>query len=188
VAALLVFNHQMHITNLLIRMGWETRVALAQQPSAVSEAITSRVLRNNARELVDYLLFVDEAPLAGKVTASTLFTSEFAARGPYDDRGRSLRQLDLEQRLLRYPCSYMIYSAAFDGLPAQAKAAIYQRLWVILSGGQSDARYRRLTLPDRRAILEILRDTKPDLPDYFLRSTFLGGCAAVCNATSGCSP
>ena len=69
--------------------------------------------------------------------------------------------------MMRHPCSYMIYSAAFDGLPTVVKAAIYRRLWRILSGQERAARYARLSGADRRAIIEILRDTKKDLPDYF---------------------
>jgi hypothetical protein len=45
------------------------------------------------------------------------------------DRGRALRQLELDSRLMRYPCSYMIESDAFDALPAIAKQHVYQRLW-----------------------------------------------------------
>ena len=89
------------------------------------------------------------------------------ARGPGDGAGRSLRQLSLDRRLLRYPCSYMIYSAAFDALPAVAKEAVYQRLWTVLSGGDAAARYASLSTSDRRAIIEILRATKVDLPAYF---------------------
>ena len=37
----------------------------------------------------------------------------------------------------------------------------------VLSGAETAPRYARLTAGDRQAILEILRDTKPDLPDYF---------------------
>ena len=87
--------------------------------------------------------------------------------GPKDSRGRSLRQLDLERRLFRYPCSYMIYAPAFDALRPEAKAAIYERLWRVLSGAERDRRYERLSAADRRAIIEILRDTKSDLPPYF---------------------
>jgi hypothetical protein len=78
-----------------------------------------------------------------------------------------LRQLDLETRLLRYPCSYMIYSQAFDSLPEQARSAIYHRMWEILSGTEKVKRYARLSLTDRQAIVEILRETKPGLPRYF---------------------
>ena len=68
---------------------------------------------------------------------------------------------------MRYPCSYMIYAEAFDALPAAAKDAIYRRMWQVLSGADSDAKYARLALGDRRAIVEILRETKAGLPDYF---------------------
>ena len=68
---------------------------------------------------------------------------------------------------MRYPCSYLIYSPLFDNLPAIARDAIYQRMWAILSGKDSAAKYLRLSSADRRAIIEILRDTKKDLPDDF---------------------
>ena len=61
----------------------------------------------------------------------------------------------------------MIYSAQFEQLPSEAKAAVYERLWSILSGTDKDARYKHLSADDRRAVLEILRETKPDLPKYF---------------------
>jgi hypothetical protein len=79
-----------------------------------------------------------------------------------------LRELDLTSRLLKYPCSYLIYSEPFDSLPAAAKAAVYERLWEVLSGKVSDDRYRQLNAADRVAIIEILRDTKKDLPDYWV--------------------
>jgi hypothetical protein len=114
-------------------------------------------MARSADELVDYLLFAGEAPLPAPVSGTSGFADEFAARGPADTHGRSLRQLDLKTRLLRYPCSYMIYSDAFAALPPLARDAIYQRLWRVLSQ----------PTPEHRAIVEILRDTKPDLPAYF---------------------
>ena len=169
VVALLVFNHQMHMMNLLTRMGWEIRVAAAEEgePGTGSSELTYYLLEETARELVDYLLFVDEAPLPGRVEGTSGFAEEFAARGPDDNQGRSLRQFDLERRLMAYPCSYMIYSDAFDGLPALARDAIYARMWQVLSGEDQDERYDGLSETDRRAIVEILRETKPDLPEYF---------------------
>ena len=97
------------------------------------------------------------------------FAEKFVAAGPRDRQGRSLRELDLQTRLLKYPCSYMIYSAAFEGLSARAKNAVYDRLWQVLSGAEHDKAYARLSLADRRAIIEILRDTKQDLPGTFSR-------------------
>jgi hypothetical protein len=83
-----------------------------------------------------------------------------------------MHELDLNRRLMKYPCSYLIYSAAFDALPPAAKDPIYKRMWQVLSGEERDARYRSaLSLADRRAIVEILRDTKKDLPPYFQNVT-----------------
>ena len=48
-----------------------------------------------------------------------------------------------------------------------AKQAVYQRMWQILSGQSKEQRYSRLSAGDRRAIVEILRDTKKGLPEYF---------------------
>jgi hypothetical protein len=125
------------------------------------------VMSDAAREIADYMLFVDEAPLAGPIKGTSGFAEVFAARGPADGKGRSLRQLALKRRLMRYPCSYMIYSEAFDALPAQARDAIYKRIWQILSGEEKAATYARLSSTDRQAVIEILRETKPGLPAYF---------------------
>jgi hypothetical protein len=114
------------------------------------------------------MLFVDEAPIASRIRGTSGFAANFSERGPRDSKGRSLRQLDLNTRLLQYPCSYMIYSAQFEQLPADAKSAVYERLWAILSGKDKDVRYKHISATDRRAILEILRDTKRDLPKSFL--------------------
>jgi hypothetical protein len=162
IVALMVFDHQVQMVNLLTRVSWDVRFALYDHHD-----LTARLLRDGAKELVDYLLFIDEAPLGGKIQGSSGFAEKFTARGPRDHKGRSLRDFDLERRLMRYPCSYMIYTEAFDGLPAEAKEAIYKRMWQILSGQENEPKYARLSLADRQAIVEILRDTKPGLPDYF---------------------
>ena len=107
---------------------------------------------------------------SGGLTVRSGFAARFASQGPRDRQGRSLRELDLDGRLMRYPLSYMIYSEAFDALPADAKDSIYRRLWEVLSGRDRSSRYAHLSDADRRAIREILLDTKPGLPSYFLNS------------------
>jgi hypothetical protein len=154
IVALMVFDHQMHMTNLLTRVGWETRFALHEK------TLTPEKLAAMAQEIVDYMLFLEEARLNSPVQGTLGFEEKFAAQGPFDKKGRSLRQFDLNRRMMRYPCSYMIYSPAFDALPEEARAAIYQRMWQVLS--------ERTSAEDRRAIVDILRDTKKDLPAYFL--------------------
>ena len=177
VVALMVLEHQAHMTNLLTRLGWEARVAASEPsstpgakptlPGASASRQDATRIEDAVRDLVDYLLFVDEAPIAGPVRGSSGFAERFSGAGPRDGKGRSLRQLDLERRLMRYPCSYMIYTEVFDALPEAAKAAVYERMWAILSGREKGGSYDRLAIADRRAVVEILRETKTGLPVYF---------------------
>jgi hypothetical protein len=155
----LVFEHQLEAMNVLTRVGWEYRVAAMDGGTATS-------LERTIEDAVDYLLFVDEAKIE-RIEGTSGFAERFTALGPSDGRGRSLRELQLEGRLMRYPLSYTIYSPAFDGLPQEARDAIYRRLWVVLAGSVADPRYAHLLPADRKAIVEILVATKAGLPDYF---------------------
>jgi hypothetical protein len=85
--------------------------------------------------------------------------------GPRDSRGRSLRELDLGKRLLRYPLSYEIYSDQFDGLPEYALDYVYARIVEVLQGRDTTGISASLTDAERQAITEILIDTKPALAE-----------------------
>jgi hypothetical protein len=172
IAALMVFDHQMRMMNLLTRLNWETRYGLYQEKMKLvadpaGQGGLSTRLHDAVNEFVDYLLFVDEARINSTIRGTSGFEEKFPSLGPRDGKGRSLRELDLEHRLLRYPCSYMIYSDAFESLPPLAKEAIYKRMWEILSGVEKGPKYARLTTADRSNVVEILHDTKKDLPGYF---------------------
>jgi hypothetical protein len=177
IVAHLVLTHQAGMANLLTRASWEARAADPSlhapfTPTPEEEARIAVMMRGIAVDVVDYLLFIDEAKLTDPVRGGSGFAERFSTIGPRDRKGRSLHELDLNHRLMKYPCSYLIYSPAFDALPAGAKDPIYRRLWQVLSGQARDARYRSaLSLADRRAIVEILRDTKKDLPRYFQNVT-----------------
>jgi hypothetical protein len=119
-------------------------------------------------DLVGYMLFTDEARLTEPVLGTSTFATTFAQRGPRDRRGRSLRDFDLRTRLFTYPLSYMIYSDQFDRLQTPLRDRIYRRLYDVLSGAHIDPKYVALSAADRRAALEILADTKPNLPSYWL--------------------
>lgn len=154
VVALMVFNHQMHMMNLITRVGWDFRLAMSlEADTGRPNQIIEKQLRDDVAEFVDYLLFIGEAPLPNKIEGVSGFAEKFASQGPTDSKGRSLRQFDLEHRLMRYPCSYMIYSPAFDGMPERAKKAIYARTREVLE---------QFPASDREAVLEILRETKKD--------------------------
>jgi len=161
IVALMTLEHQTRMSNLITRIGWDTRIAEAE--GKTDEAARGR-LNAEIEEMVQYMVFADERLLEEPVAGVSTFTQTFPQRGPRDSRGRSLRDFDLHTRLFRYPLSYMIYDAAFDALPKMARDRVYQRLLEILTGKDESQAFARLSSADRRAIFEILRDTKHGLP------------------------
>jgi hypothetical protein len=169
--ALLVLDHQIQMHNLITLTNYQTRFALhrdsqqagiglAESPSEEAR----RQYESAADLLIRYLLFIDEAPLEGPVAGSSGFAEAFMKTAVRDPQGRSLRDLNLRSRTFEYPCSFLLYSKAFDSLPTPVKDYVYHRLYEILSGQDRSPDFARLEAPQRRAILEILRATKPDLP------------------------
>jgi hypothetical protein len=134
-----------------------------QRPSDHVSDSTQRRFASAGDKLLKYLLFSGEFTLESPVQGTSGFAEEFSSRGPRDSRGRSLRELDLNTRLFKYPCSYLIYSPAFDRLPQLVKSHVSRRLLQVLVGEDSSTEFEHLTADDRQAILEILRDTKPQL-------------------------
>jgi hypothetical protein len=159
VVALMVFEHQTHATNLLTRVAWQARLAGASGPPVPGSGLAEDI-----DALVDAWLFVDEAPLPARLVGVSTFASTFAARGPRDTRGRSLRQFDLDTRLFRYPLSYLIYSAQFRALRADVRDRVLARIGQVLRGEAADRRYRHLTPDIRASLREIVRDTVSGLP------------------------
>ncbi len=176
IVALMVLEHQTQMHNLLTRLSYETRLALYQN-DAMNEALqrpkeevsdsTKRRISNAVDEVLKYLLFVEEAKFNAPIAGTSKFTAEFSAQGLKDKQGRSLRDFDLQQRMFRYPCSYLIYSDAFDALPKPALDLLYRKLWLVLTGQAQEKAFAGISLADRKALLEILRITKKGLPAYF---------------------
>jgi hypothetical protein len=172
-AALMVLEHQVEAHNLITRLNFQTRQALHQEAELNRELGESKAhrwdstttrIKSAGEALVKYLLCSGETELKGEIRGTSTFADEFQRLGPRDPQGRSLRDLDLNRRLFKYPCSYLIYSEAFDALPAEAKTYVYGRLWDVLGGKDQGPDFAHLSAQDRRAILEILRATKSGLP------------------------
>lgn len=170
--ALMVLQHQTQMHNAITAANYETREALYQmhhmnkllerEPEFLSESAERRISQA-AERVVQHLLMCEEFALTDRITGTSPFAQEFAARGPRDSQGRSLRQLDLQSRLFRYPCSFLIYSAAFDQLPDQVRHRAVALLRDVLDGTNASPQYGHLTSDMRREITEILRSTKPRL-------------------------
>ena len=161
IVALMVFEHQTQMTNLLTRVAWQTRIA-----AEAGGPLESRALTTDLDDLVAYMLFTHEARLVEPIEGVSGFARTFASRGPADRRGRSLRDLDLTTRLFRYPLSYLITGRAFAALPAAVRESILRRLHAALTSTDTGPA-AHLTPADRRAIVEIAAETVPGMPSWW---------------------
>jgi hypothetical protein len=176
IVALMMLEHQTLVHNRITKANFEARSALHYQAEINRslgepvdkrwESVTHRI-QSAGDSLVEALLLVDEAKLSAEIKGTSGFAEEFLRRGPRDSKGRSLRDLNLKERMFKYPCSYLIYSTSFDALPDEMRAYVWQRMWDLLSGKSNDAKYDHLSAEDRRAIIEILQVTKAGLPEYW---------------------
>lgn len=173
IVSLLVLEHQTQMHNLITRAHQETLIAMHYdrginkalgRPVDTVSPSTKRRIQKAADNLVRYMLFVEEQPLPNEVSGSADFRKSFEKTPPNQQArdDRSLRQFDLQTRLFKYPCSYLIYCSAFDALPKPAAEAVRSRMWEILNGKPEDDGFEKLSRSDRNAILEILSETKPD--------------------------
>lgn len=172
IVSLMVLEHQTQMHNRITAAGYAARQALDYQkginaslklPETEVWDSTKRRIEGPAEKLVEYLLFCGETKLTAPIRGTSGYSEDFQARGSRDSRGRSLRDLDLNTRLFRYPCSYLIGTECFIALPEVTKQYVYGRLLEILTGKDDSAKFEHLSTDDCRAILEILVATHPDL-------------------------
>jgi hypothetical protein len=170
IVALMVLEHQTQMHNAIAAANYETRQAMHQsfqmnalleRPEGFISDSANRRINSMVDEVIDYLLFRDEFVLTDSVVGTTEFANDFEARGKRDSKGRSLRDFDLQRRMFRYPCSYLIHSDAFMGLPDEIRGRVVKRLKQILNGEKNPVEYPHLNAGTRLAIGEMLQDTHP---------------------------
>jgi hypothetical protein len=180
IVALMVLEHQTHVHNLITRANFSTRQAMHHQQALNRELgepvdhvweSTAVRIKSACEPLVEGLLCSGEARLTNPIQGTSGFAQQFVQQGPRDTHGHSLRDLDLENRLFKFPCSYLVHSQSFRALPDEAKGYVLRRMWEILTGQDASMKFAHLTSGDRRAIVDILRDTMPDLPDFWREET-----------------
>jgi hypothetical protein len=163
IIALMVLEHQAHMHNYVARLDIEARQMLAAYGHV-------RYMRSQVDAFLRFLLFTEEFPLTEPIHGNPEFVKDFESRAIRDSKGRSFRDLDCTSRLFKYPCSFLVYSPSFDAMARPIKEVILQKFHDILTGRNQDAQWSRLTPDDRKAVLEILLETKPNLPDYWRKS------------------
>lgn len=158
----LLHEHQIGFVNRAVAATYHTRALLARGPLD-DAGITD--LNKQAGEFTRYLLFADEVPLPqGGVMGEAAFKTDFLRTRRPDAQGAALKDFDLQTRLFRYRCSYMIYGSAFAGLPPELKQRVYRRIGEALDVAHPDAEYAYLPPAEKQAIRSILRTTLTDLP------------------------
>lgn len=171
--ALMVLEHQVQMHNYITLASFETRNALhhdqimnkaLEREADYRSELTDRRIASVSDKLVKYLLLSGEAQLECPISGTSPFSQEFPTRGPRDSKGRSLRDLDLQTRLFKYPCSYLIYSDGFTQLPAEIKEDVLQRIRAVLTGENQSPEFAHLSSEDRQNIREILKETLAGLP------------------------
>jgi len=144
----LIYDHQMLGQNLLSRLSYEHQLHVRSDIETL---------------LVRYLLLADETSLDKPVLGKSAYADWYRHRGPKDDQGRSLLELDLETRLFRHRISPLVGSRMVQRLPAEAKQSLFARLNSVLTGTEMLEAYV-ISEADRQATLEVLRATVPDWP------------------------
>lgn len=170
--ALMVLEHQGQMHNYITRLNFETQIMLKTYGHI-------RYLRTQVAGFLRFLLMTEEAPLTAPVSGNPEYVKSFEALGPRDKQGRSLRDFDLQTRMFKYPCSFLIYSDGFDAIPKEMRDHLLQRLHDILTGKDTSEDFAGLSAEDRKNILEILVDTKPNLPDYWRKAAATSGNGTV---------
>jgi hypothetical protein len=168
IVALMVLAHQVGVHNEITAANYSFRRtiydakimndALDRESDFESDS-TKRRFASAAEDLVEALLMSGEAAFTAEIEGSSLFRTEFEAKGPFDPSQRSLRQLDLKNRLFRFPCSYLIYSEAFEALPKRGRSEVSRILFDVLDGKTESKKFDHLSAIDRVAIREILTET-----------------------------
>jgi hypothetical protein len=174
--ALMVFEHQLAAHNVLTKAGQHCRWMMFYQQGlqrSFKETVTPEPVYDSVRhafehsveQVLDVLLFKNEAALpVGGVRGGESFASGFRRQGFRSPSGQSLRELDLQHRLFRLRCSYVIQTAFFQNLQPVLRRQILERLHRVLTQPDQEPRYAYLESGERRGILEILEKSITDLP------------------------
>ena len=168
IVALMVLEHQCRMHNLLTKAKLNYKRSLWFQQSMQKDlspedpkSMAWKSADQLANDVVEGLLFKDEFELAGDgLAGSEAFAEAFAKGGVESERGKSLRDMRLYERVFKYRCSYMIYSKAFKSLPGLVKKRVLEKLKLALSE-EGVEEFDYIGSRERKSIRAILEETVP---------------------------
>lgn len=160
----LILEHQAGFMNLVLEATYRARTYQHIGKGEIKPEHVA-VLHGLADELVRYLLFADEAKFpAGGIRVDPQYREDFLADRKEASNGISLKDLDLETRIFKHPCSYLIHSDVFEATSDLFKQRVYQVLGEALSIEKPNPDFAYLSVTEKEAIRGILRETLSDLP------------------------
>lgn len=167
IVALMLLEHQCSVHNQLVsatmnyrRIHWLQK---SLDPAADPDAgAAGKHADESARKIAGLLLFENEAELGENgIEGDPAFQEAFSRRFPKTQDGRSLADFQLNDRLFKHRCSYMVYSEVFKSLPQRVKSAVIARLRAILESDPAPDNHPEIKASERRKIAAILRETLP---------------------------
>ena len=167
ILTMLLHDHQVMAVNVLMEANYRVRTALhaagGDKPVAERElrADDMEMAHTQVQKVLGFLLFATEVPLPAPVAGDPAFRKDFTATRRPDKGGRSLKDFSLQAHLMQHRCSYMIYSAAFRGLPGTFQRLLFSELRAALTADGNSGPAAHLPAAERKAIHEILIDTIP---------------------------
>ena len=181
IVALLVFEHQLAAHNALTHAAFNCRRMLDYQKNlqeTFKEPVSAEpkydsvksVFDSATREVVNVLLFKDEAPLPDGIEGNKDFVKTFEGSGLRGPAGHSLKDLLVKGHLFKHRCSYLIHSEFFLSLPQTLKRLVYKRLTEALHPTQPNPEYAYLDTDERARIRDILRHTHAELREFWQRA------------------
>lgn len=161
----LLLEHQAGFMNLVLEASYRARTYQHIGRGEIKPEHLE-VLNGLAGELVRYLLFADEAKFPeGGIRVDPQYREEFLADRRQASNGTSLKDLDLETRLFKHRCSYLIYSDVFQATPDLFRQHVYQLIGEAIQIEKPDPDFAYLSDTEKKAIRDILRETLSDLPE-----------------------
>jgi hypothetical protein len=167
IVALMLLEHQCIVHNQLVAASMNYRrihwLQKSLDPAADPDAgAAGKHADESARKIADLLLFENEAELGENgIEGDPAFQEAFSRRFPKTPDGRSLADFQLNDRLFKHRCSYMVYSEVFKSLPPRVKSAVIDRLHAILESDPGPGNHPEIKASERRKIIAILRETLP---------------------------
>ena len=166
IEALMVLEHQVHMHNLFTNRHFQAIKMIASE-NAINEALgetgrrplTKKILHNASQEILEYMLFSDEADIQN-IVGNSNFREEFARNKPRSSNGDSLYELKFDKRMSALPCSWLIYSKAFESLQPDLKQCVLQELKNILTNKDIPEKFIHLR-KTRKRIHHLLLETLP---------------------------